>query len=87
MNFYLADKRTPTVSLARVFPLLPASTDKTGVESELVTKSRPLQLPLAVAVVEDRHVDLLQGVLVRSVPTEGIFSPAADEATFPRELC
>ena len=87
MDFYLADKRTTTISLARVFPLLPPSTDKAGVESELVTKSRPLQLPLAVPVVEDWHVDLLQGVLVRSVPTEGVLSPAADEATFPRELC
>ena len=87
MDFYLADKRTTTISLARVFPLLPPSTDKARVESELVTKSRPLQFPLAVPVVEDWHVDLLQGVLVRSVPTEGVLSPAADEATFPRELC
>ena len=87
MDFYLADKRTTTISLARVFSLFPASTDKAGVESELVTKSRPLQLSLAVPVVENWHVNLLQGVLVRSVPTEGVLSPAADEATFPRELC
>ena len=55
-------------------------------ECELVTKACPLQLPLAVSMTQNGNVDLLQRVLIRSISTKGILPPAADEATFPREL-
>ena len=55
-------------------------------ESELVSKPRPLQLPLAVSVTKHGNVDLLQRVLVGSVSAKGVLPPPADEASFPGEL-
>lgn len=51
-----------------------------------VAETRLTQLVLALVLVDDRHIDLLQDVLVLAVVTEGVLTPSGSPAALAGEV-
>lgn len=81
-----ANQRTTTIALARILALLTAGTDEALVQVVRVAEARLAQLVLALVVIHNRHVHLLQDVLILAIVTERVLTPAGGPATLAGEI-
>jgi hypothetical protein len=81
----LANKRTATVSFARVFSGLSSSANEAWVEHVIVAQSGLSQLVLTRVLLNNRHINFLENILILSIfPV--VLAPTADEIKLNNEL-
>ena len=67
-------KGTAPIPFAGVTTRFTSSAEEAGVEDKVLSESSPLQLLLAVVMVQDWEIDLFKAVLELALVTPGVFS-------------